>query len=306
MEINISVIICSYNRELFIEQALISLLEQDFNKNNFEVIVVDNNSIDNTEQVCKKFIENHPGYNFYYLTEKQQGSSPARNKGASLAKGELLIFMDDDAVAEKEFLKNTWKFYSDNKTVQGFGGRIIPRYIPAEPKWMSKYVSALVGNFKYGDSVVEFEPNKYPLESNMAVTKKAFDEVGGFNTALPGVKGKLRITGEGKDFYFRVKEKRYRIFYVPDMVVHHVVEVEKLTSEYLYRVASGIGRGERRRIEAQGKVAYWKKVVEYLFKFGASIVIGFFYLLTLRPAKLWPVIQFRIDVLKGFLEKIDQ
>jgi len=306
MEINISVIICSYNRELFIEQALISLLEQDFDKNNFEVIVVDNNSIDNTEQVCKKFIENHPGYNFYYLTEKQQGSSPARNKGASLAKGELLIFMDDDAVAEKDFLKNTWKFYSENKTVQGFGGRIIPRYIPAEPKWMSKYVSALVGNFKYADSVVEFEPNKYPLESNMAVTKKAFDEVGGFNTALPGVKGKLRITGEGKDFYFRVKEKGYRIFYVPGMVVHHVVEVEKLTSEYLYRVASGIGRGERRRIEPQGKGAYWKKVVEYLFKLAASVVIGFFYLITLHPAKSWPVIQFRIDVLKGFLEKINE
>jgi glycosyltransferase involved in cell wall biosynthesis len=284
---------------------MVSLLEQDFDKNNFEVIVVDNNSIDNTEQVCKKFIENHPGYNFYYLTETQQGSSPARNKGASTAKGELLIFMDDDAVAEKDFLKNTWKFYTENKEAHGFGGRIIPRYIPAEPKWMSKYVSALVGNFNYADKVVEFEPNKYPLESNMAVTKVAFDEVGGFNVALPGVKGKLRITGEGKDFYFRVKEKGHRIFYVPNMVVHHVVEVEKLTSKYLYSVASGIGRGERRRIEPEGKAAYWKKVFEYLFKLGASVVIGIFYFITLRPAKTWPVIQFRIDALRGLMEKID-
>jgi glycosyltransferase involved in cell wall biosynthesis len=305
MPINISVIICSYNREAYIKDAMISLLEQDFPKDNFEAIVVDNNSIDNTEQVCKKFIEDHPGANFYYLTEKQQGSSPARNKGATVAKGELLIFMDDDAIAEKDFLKNTWKFYAENKTIQGFGGRIIPRYIPSEPNWMSKYVSALVGNFNYADTEVEFEPNKYPLESNMAVTKTAFDEVGGFNTALPGVKGKLRITGEGKDFYFRVKEKGHRIFYVPGMVVHHVVEVEKLTSEYLYRVASGIGRGERRRIEPLGIGAYRKKVFEYLFKFGASIVIGFFYLVTLRPAKSWPVIQFRIDALKGLMEKID-
>lgn len=305
MAIKISVIICSYNREAFIEQAMSSLAGQDFDRDSFEVIVVDNNSADNTENVCKNFIQTKPGYQFYYFNEPQQGSSPARNTGARNAKGELLIFMDDDAIAEKNFLKNAWEFYSTHKDVQGFGGRIIPKYIPAEPEWMSKYVSALVGNFNYSDTVVEFEPNRYPLESNMAVTKKVFDEVGGFNTALPGVKGKLRIGGEGKDFYFRVKEKGYRIFYVPYMIVQHVVEAEKLTADYLHRVASGIGRGERRRIEPLGKGAFWKKYFEYLFKLGASVIIGLFYLITLHPAKSWPVIQFRIDALKGLLEKMD-
>jgi len=305
MAIHISIIICTYNRADYIGEAMKSLLQQDFDKDCFETIVVNNNSTDNTEQICKDFISANPVYQFYYFNEKEQGSSPARNTGAKHAKGELLIFMDDDAIAEKDFLKNTWNFYSENKTVGGFGGRIIPRYIPAEPRWMSKFVSSLVGNFKYADTVVEFESNKYPLESNMAVTKNAFDEVGGFNTALPGVKGKLRIGGEGKDFYFRVKEKGHKIFYVPGMVVHHVVEVEKLTSEYLFRVASGIGRGERRRIAPQGNFGYWKKIVEYLFKLGASFVIALFYILTLRPAKAWPVIKFRIDVLKGFFEKIN-
>jgi glucosyl-dolichyl phosphate glucuronosyltransferase len=305
MAIHISIIICTYNRADYIGEAMKSLLQQDFDKDCFETIVVNNNSTDNTEQICKDFISANPDYQLYYFNEKEQGSSPARNTGAKHAKGELLIFMDDDAIAENDFLKNTWQFYSENKTVQGFGGRIIPRYIPAEPRWMSKFVSSLVGNFKYADRVVEFESNKYPLESNMAVTKNAFDEVGGFNTALPGVKGKLRIGGEGKDFYFRVKENGHKIFYVPGMVVHHVVEVEKLTSEYLFRVASGIGRGERRRIVPQGKWGYWKKVVEYLFKLGASFAIALFYILTLRPAKAWPVIKFRIDVLKGFFEKIE-
>ena len=72
---------------------------------------------------------------------------------------------------------------------------------------MSHYVSALVGNFDYAPTVTEFKPNKYPLESNMAVTKQAFDEIGGFDVALPGVKGTLRIGSEGKDLYFRLKEK---------------------------------------------------------------------------------------------------
>jgi GT2 family glycosyltransferase len=134
----------------------------------------------------------------------------------------------------------------------------------------------------------------------MIVTKRGFDEVGGFNTAIPGVKGTLRIGGEGKDFFFRLREKGYKIFYVPDIVVHHVVEVNKLTKEYMYRVASGIGRGERQRINPGG-ISFLKKLVEYLFKLGASILIGFYYIIIGKSAKCWPVIQFRIDVLKGFL-----
>jgi glycosyltransferase involved in cell wall biosynthesis len=301
MTVDISVIICTYNREKYLPEAMQSLIEQDFDKTRFETIVVNNNSKDNTEKVCLDFIAAHPECRMYYYNETEQGSSPARNKGARHAKGRLLIFMDDDAVAEKDFLKNTWKFHADHPYVQGFGGRIIARYIPAEPKWMSHYVSALVGNFDYAPAVVEFSPNKYPLESNMAVTKKAFDEIGGFNTALPGVKGTLRITGEGKDFYFRLKEKGHRVFYVPDMVVHHVVEVSRLTKEYLYRVASGIGRGERHRIASEGSKGYYLKLAEYIFKLGASVLIGLFYIITLRPAKAWPVIQFRIDAIKGLI-----
>ena len=296
---DISVIICTYNREQYLIEAMESLAEQDFDKNRFEVIVVNNNSKDDTEKVCKEFIANHPECQMHYYNETEQGSSAARNKGARHAKGSLLIFMDDDAIAEKDFLKNTWQFYSANPGVHGFGGRIIPRYIPAEPEWMSHYVSALVGNFDYAPVVTEFKPNKYPLESNMVITKKAFDEIGGFNRALPGVKGNLRIGGEGKDLYFRLKEKGQKIFYVPDMIVHHVVEVNRLNKEYLYRVASGIGRGERQRISSKGKVSYYGKLAEYIFKLGASVLIGLFYIITFRPAKAWPVIQFRIDAIRG-------
>ena len=164
---------------------------------------------------------------------------------------------------------------------------------------MSHYVSALVGNFDYAPTVTEFSSNKYPLESNMAITKKAFNEIGGFNMALPGVKGNLRIGGEGKDLYFRLKEKGYKIFYIPDMIVYHVVEVSKLDYKYLYRVASGIGRGERQRMSSGGRMKYYNKLAEYIFKLGASFLIGLFYIITLRPSKAWPVIQFRIDAIKG-------
>ena len=79
------------------------------------------------------------------------------------------------------------------------------------------------------------------------------------------------------------------------------MEVKKLTSEYLYRVASGIGRGEKTRTLNISIGAYLMKILEYIFKLGAAIVLGIKYTLQATPAKAGPIIQFRIDALKGLL-----
>jgi GT2 family glycosyltransferase len=241
--------------------------------------------------------------NVVYQVEMQQGASYARNTGAGLAQADLLVFMDDDAIAEPRYLENILKFYSTHPNVSGLGGKIIPKYIPSKPEWMSYYVSSLVGNFDYSKTVAEFKPGKYPLESNMVVRKDDFNMVGGFNTDLPGVKGTLRIGGEGKDFFLKLQKARKQIFYDPSIVVYHVVEVQKLTPEYMYRVASGIGRGERVRTKNMGSWAFLKKTIEYLYKLAGSIVLGILYAIRGRPKQSWPVIQFRIDALKGLLGK---
>lgn len=297
----ISVVICTYNRAVYLPEALSSLYNQTIGKNQFEVIVVNNNSTDNTEQVCKDFITSHADGQFYYTNEPQQGASYARNTGAALAKGDLLCFMDDDAIAKPDYLNLVLAFYQQHPDAGGLGGRIIPRYIPEEPKWMSHFVSSLVGNFDYSKDICVFSPNKYPLESNMIIKKSDFEQVKGFNTALPGVKGTLRIGGEGKEFFLKLKAIGKIIYYHPDVTVEHIVETQKLTPEYMYRVASGIGRGEKVRTLEISKSSYWLKIVEYLFKLGASIVLAFAYLLQGNPVKMKPVIQFRIDALKGLL-----
>jgi len=299
----ISVIICSYNRANYIVQALKSLSEQSLPKSKFEVIVVDNNSTDNTESVCSDYMKENIDLHAFYLTETQQGSSFARNTGAKQASGELLVFMDDDAVAHKDFLENILFFFKSHPTAGGLGGRIIPLYIPHEPKWMSHFVSSLVGNFHYSEILKEFSKGKYPLESNMTVRKKDFDAISGFSENLPGVKGTLRIGGEGKDFFFRLKKSGKTIFYDPSVQVQHIVETAKLTRAYMYRVASGIGRGERVRISKKGKIAIFAKIVEYTFKLFASFILACIYLLQGKPAQSLPIIHFRIDALNGFFNK---
>jgi glycosyltransferase involved in cell wall biosynthesis len=297
----ISVIICTYNRQDYIIDALESLEHQTLDKKRFEVIVVDNNSPDNTADLVRNYIKDHKGLDAIYTLETQQGASFARNKGAMLSRSPLLVFMDDDAIAEKDYLENILKFYEAHPEVSGLGGRIIPRYIPEEPKWMSHFVSSLVGNFDYSQQTEEFKPGKYPLESNMVIRKDDFTLVGGFNTDLPGVKGTLRIGGEGKEFFLKLQKAGKSIYYDPSIIVHHVVEVNKLTSEYMYRVASGIGRGERVRTKTMGNWNFIKKILEYFYKLAGSVVLGIIYALKGKPAQTWPVIKFRIDALKGLL-----
>lgn len=299
--LQISVVICTYNRAQYLQEAMESLYQQTLSKDRYEVIIVNNNSTDGTKELCEQYIAGHGNARFLYFLETRQGASFARNTGAAHAKGSLLCFMDDDAVADKDYLEKIVHFFAQHPDAGGLGGRIIPRYIPEEPKWMSHYVSSLVGHFHYNESVCIFAANKYPLESNMIIRKADFDAIGGFNTALPGVMGTLRIGGEGKDFFFRLKALGRTIYYDPSIRVQHVVETAKLTREYMYRVASGIGRGERVRTLQKGGWVYFGKILEYLFKLGASLILGIKYTLQGQPSKAPPVIYFRIDAIKGLL-----
>ena len=299
----LSIVICSYNRASYISDALNSLYLQTAGLNTFETIIVDNNSTDNTAEVFSQWSAAHINGSFTYITETNQGASFARNTGAAIAKGQWLCFMDDDAVATPNYVENILKHIDTKPDAVGFGGRIIPKYIPAEPKWMSYYVSSLVGNFDYAPTACAFENGKYPLESNMIVRKDVYDAIGGFNNALPGVVGTLRIGGEGKELFYKILALGHTIYYDPSICVHHVVEVNKLTSEYMYRVASGIGRGERSRTKAISNLAYTNKIIEYFFKLGAAVILGIKYALQGTPAKTMPVIQFRIDALSGLIGK---
>ena len=297
----LSIVICSYNRASYISDALTSLYCQSAGLYEFEVIIVDNNSTDNTKEVYAQWRQTNTNGQFTFISETKQGASFARNMGATIAKGEWVCFMDDDAVATPNYVENILKHIQNKPDAVGFGGRIIPKYIPAEPKWMSYYVSSLVGNFDYAPIACAFENGKYPLESNMIVKKTVYDQIGGFNVNLPGVVGTLRIGGEGKELFYKILALGHKIYYDPSICIHHVVEVKKLTSEYMYRVASGIGRGEKKRTLNISIGAYLMKILEYLLKLGAGIILGIKYAMQLTPSKTWPIIKFRIDAIKGLL-----
>ncbi|MBD0287081.1 MAG: glycosyltransferase family 2 protein, partial [Flavisolibacter sp.] len=112
--LHISVIICSYNREDYIIAAIESLYQQTLSKEKFEVLVVDNNSIDNTGELVQEYMHTHEDFHLHYLTESKQGASFARNTGAAFATAPLLCFMDDDALAENDYLQRIVTFFENH------------------------------------------------------------------------------------------------------------------------------------------------------------------------------------------------
>ena len=100
--------------------------------------MVDNNSSDNTEKIAlqKKFLSPVP---LIYVKEKKQGSSYARNRGVKIARGEIIAFIDDDVILDKDWLQSVWQAFRKVKA-NAFGGKVIPMLPPTIPKWVVRSV----------------------------------------------------------------------------------------------------------------------------------------------------------------------
>jgi glycosyltransferase involved in cell wall biosynthesis len=300
---DVSVIICTYNRATHLLNALKSLCNQTAETQNFEVIVVNNASTDETDCLMKEFLQESRALRIEYLIETKQGSSFARNAGAGIARGKYLCFMDDDAEATPNYIENIMAFFRSTPDAAVLGGRIIPNYVPQKPDWMSHYVSSLVGNFHYANKIQPFRQGHFPFESNLVIEANAFRSVNGFPEHLPGVAGSIRIGGEGKDLVSRILATGKLSYYDPQVVVYHVVEVNKLTPAYMEKVAKGIGAGERLRIHNNGTPSPVVKFCEYCFKLLAAIILGVGYAIQGNPQQTLPIIVYRKDAILGFLQQ---
>ncbi len=295
----VSAVICSYNRARFIIDAVESIFNQDFDRRLYEVIVVDNNSTDNTLQVLQHYKDQHPDYNFRFVTEPNQGVAFARNRCAKEASGEIVAYLDDDSKAQPGWLKYIVDFFDQHPDVYSLGGRIIPYFLTGIPDWYSKYFFGLVGRFDQGNEVKRLTGQRYPCGANMAFRKKVFQEVGYFNTAL-GRSGKGLLANEEKDIYMRILATGKKVYYLPNVEVLHAVEANKFDKDYVRRHSMGIGGGERLRLKGNSG-ALLIKFLEYVAKWGYAVVYGMGFILKGQWSKFEMLERFRWWVIIGFL-----
>jgi glycosyltransferase involved in cell wall biosynthesis len=229
---DISLILCTYNRSESLPKALDSVAAQILPESIlWEVIVVDNNSRDQTRAVVDDYCRRFPG-RFRYLLEIQQGLSRARNAGIQQAMGEIIAFIDDDVVADPNWLQNLTASLRDGQWA-GAGGKIVPPKDFHPPKWLT-----VGGKFDLGGTLALYDNGdlsghitRAPFGTNMAFRKETFRKYGMFRTDL-GRCGNVLLSGEDTEFGERLFRAGERLRYEANAVVHHPVPQERLQREY--------------------------------------------------------------------------
>lgn len=299
----ISVVVCTYNREKYLYGALENIARNSLPKERYEVVLVDNNSTDGTAALCARFHEEWPEVDFRYFVETQQGLSHARNRGIAEARGEVLVFLDDDSFVEPDYLEQLSRQLEAHPDAMAFGGKITPLFEDGvEPAWLCRWTLSWVSAIDLGGEVRRFGKSQYPIGANMGFRKSCLDSVGGFNTLL-GRSKKNMMGGEEKDIFGRVRDRGYAIYYFPDILVRHMIPRARTTREYIVRLAEGNGMSERLRCtELGGRALAWRKLVE-LEKWCGTLVLDAYYLLCGRPEVSRMITLFRWHVSRGLFNK---
>lgn len=228
-----SIVIATYKRADDLRETLASLsgLEPD---GPWEVIVVDNNSPDDTRGVVAQAAASFP-VPLTYLFEKQQGRSPALNAGIRAASGRIIVTTDDDVRVPADWL---------NQAAAGLarlecdyvGGRVLPIWGAPKPAWIPDRGGkqwAVIALLDYGPEPIEFG-SRVPLGVNMAFRREAFDRAGLLDPDTGRRAGTL-LGQEVREWCIRARKAGLRGCYVPGMTVLHIIPADRLTKSYFRR-----------------------------------------------------------------------
>ena len=208
----ISVIICTCNGSERLKGALKSLKDMEVASDiQWELLVIDNNSSDDTCEVIKNFAR-ASGLNVKYLFEGNQGLSYARNRGLMKANGEIIAFTDDDCIVDKSWITSILKEFASDKTLLGLGGRVELYNVNDRPVTTRTFKDRML--FSSPNQLFNLLPG-----CNMAFAREVFDDVGEFDPNFGA--GTKIASAEDSDFFYRVHKKGFKMIYSPDVLVYH-------------------------------------------------------------------------------------
>ena len=296
--IRISLVIPTHNRAAQLVAALESVVRQDLPRDEWECVVVSNNSTDDTEARFAAFAAAHPECALRLVAEDGPGVSYARNRGLREAQAPV-AFIDDDERVNEGFLRAYLEFFEARPGAVVAGGRIVAEYPAGRPAWMSKYVEMPIANpMDFGERVRPFPAGCVPGGGNMAFRRAGLAGYGGFDPALGRVNGEL-IGGEENDFFERLRRGGEQCWYVPGAVMYHIIPPSKLTRGYFDRLCRNIGVSQRTRAAIDGGLLrLWTGEAA---KWCATLGIALGYCLTGRVRRAAWLVRMRRQITAGLL-----
>ena len=276
----ISVVICSYKRKAKLVDAIWSIVRQSFSKKDYEILIIDNcpqfSGVCDEVQYFREKYKDISGF-IRYIPVFQKGLSYARNAGLFEALGKIVLFLDDDIVADYYLLEEFFSAFKYHKKAVAIGGQILLDIPFPKPGIIKKGTEGLWSQFKV--DYTSYKPvTQYlelPFGANFAVLRDIAWDIGGFNTSY----GRVGCDFEGAEetmFLVKVMKLGHEIGIQPSAKVLHKVEVERFSKNHVqFTTKASIVNYDRISKDAYTNVYWTKKYVMRQIKIANSEIKRF-------------------------------
>jgi glycosyltransferase involved in cell wall biosynthesis len=252
-----SIIIPTYNHASVILSSLESWTHQTINSCDFEVIIVDNNSTDETAALVQAFIK--PYSNFHYVLETKAGATHARHRGAAMAKADILMFCDDDGLFNPSCIEEILKVYRLYPQVSAVAGKIDIHWDEIPPEWIIPY-EFMLGKLDYGDQII-IGKDLYLNGGLFSIRKQVFEQLRGFNPDLIG----SNLIGDGDTgLVIKLHKAEMLIGWTPFAIMDHLQFVNPYaTVKDVGRRFYNVGIGKSYGVFRENNFRWNKNLLEY-------------------------------------------
>ena len=239
----ISVALCTHNHADRLVRTLAGLAHIRQPSQPWELVVIDNASSDATPELLSAKEWRPAGMDVHIVREENIGLSNARNRALAEARGDYLLFMDDDETPDPAWLSE-YEHAMREYQPDALGGRIEVLFEDgARPEWLQDELLGFLGKLDHGESRWLTERTTPIFGGNFAFHRRIFDRIGGFDTRL-GRQGNINVGGEDTEIYRRLLEHGCRVRWVREAIINHRIQTPKLRRNYFLDLHFRQGRME--------------------------------------------------------------
>lgn len=233
----ISVVICTSGVRSTLERTMLSLMEQTLPMEDYELVLVVNAPEESTCLEVKNSLSHLDAESksrLRYVHEPQPGLSLARNAGIHASEGTYIAFIDDDGLAEPEWLEQIVQRFDANDKIASVGGNIFPVFEETPPSWVTPQLYPYFSCFIFSKEETFLEPGRYFFGTNMAFRKDVLLASGGFDARL-GRKGNSLLSNEEWTVFHYIDQQNLLKLSSPQVNVHHIIPPSRLIRRFFIR-----------------------------------------------------------------------
>jgi glycosyltransferase involved in cell wall biosynthesis len=253
-----SVVVCTRDRRDLLAGCLAALADQRAPDGGYEVVVVDNGSTDGTADLLDAWATTDRDAR-HVVREPVAGLSRARNAGLAAARGEVVVFLDDDARAPHGWVTAHLAPYAWTPGVDAVGGPVVLRWPSGRPAWITPRLEHWFSALDLGERAGPWPAGHGPYGTNMSVRRATALDIGGFSPSL-GRRGRSLLSSEEQEFFERLTARGGLMAYEPAAFVHHEVLGERMRARWVVRRGWAQGRSNARVRARRAHISGWELV----------------------------------------------